>query len=108
MAATVKRLSTSRNAPAVRELIEQVLRMRSDMKSFSSTARRALEDGDGILRETLREHPYRTIAVAAGIGYVLGGGLPISLIRTALAIGGRFAIERAILELVRPGATTSD
>ena len=40
----------------------------------------------------LQEHPYRTLAIAAGIGYVLGGGLFTPLTGTLLRIGARAAM----------------
>jgi hypothetical protein len=40
----------------------------------------------------LEEHPYRTLAVAAGVGYVLGGGLFTSLTASLVRVGVRAAL----------------
>lgn len=40
----------------------------------------------------LQEHPYRTLAVAAGIGYVLGGGLFTPLTGALVRVGARAAL----------------
>ncbi|WP_373048932.1 hypothetical protein [Vulgatibacter sp.] len=37
----------------------------------------------------LQEHPYRTLAVAAGVGYVLGGGLFTPLTGALVRVGSR-------------------
>jgi hypothetical protein len=37
----------------------------------------------------IQEHPYRTLAIAAGVGYVLGGGLFTPLTGTLVRIGSR-------------------
>lgn len=40
----------------------------------------------------IHEHPYRTLAVAAGIGYVLGGGLFTPLTGALVRVGARVAL----------------
>lgn len=40
----------------------------------------------------IHEHPYRTLAVAAGVGYVLGGGLFTPLTGALVRIGARAAL----------------
>lgn len=41
------------------------------------------------LARQVQEHPYRTLAIAAGIGYVLGGGLFTPLTGLLVRIGTR-------------------
>ena len=36
-----------------------------------------------LITEQARQHPYRTIAAAFGLGYVLGGGVPKFVVRLA-------------------------
>lgn len=43
------------------------------------------------LRTQMQQRPYATLSAAAGIGYVLGGGLASRLTATALGIGARLA-----------------
>jgi len=40
----------------------------------------------------LEEHPYRTLALAAGVGYVLGGGLFTPLTASIVRLGMRAAV----------------
>lgn len=44
------------------------------------------------LQRQLEENPYRTLAIAAGVGYVLGGGLFTGFTRRALGIGARILL----------------
>jgi len=41
------------------------------------------------LRREMEEHPYRTLGIAAGIGYVLGGGLFTGFTRRMVGLGAR-------------------
>ena len=43
------------------------------------------------LGRELRDHPYRTLAIAAGVGYVIGGGLFTPLTAGLLRVGVRAA-----------------
>ena len=57
----------------------------------------------------LRERPYTTLALAAGAGFVLGGGLATRLTRVMFGVGGRLALAMAARELgVRLGLTPSN
>ena len=99
--------STTRpRAPApAHEFSDQASRVRDDVTALRTAAQRALRDCAAILRERLTQHPYATVAVFAGVGYVLGGGLPLPLVRAALAIGGHLVVEGALVQLVQPTAT---
>lgn len=44
------------------------------------------------LRREMEEHPYRTLGIAAGIGYVLGGGLFTGFTRRVLGVGTRILL----------------
>lgn len=44
------------------------------------------------LRREMEEHPYRTLAIAAGLGYVLGGGLFTGFTRRMVGIGARILL----------------
>jgi hypothetical protein len=58
------------------------------------------------LRREVDEHPYRTVLVAAGVGYVLGGGLFSPLTRHLLRLGFRVALvpmAKSLLQDVTEG-----
>ena len=54
---------------------------------------------DTFATEQARERPYLFLGVAAGIGFVLGGGLASRLGATLLGMGSRLAASRIMQEL---------
>jgi hypothetical protein len=88
-------------APSARELLDDTARMRSDLTALADHTQRAVSGWRRYLRLRLEEQPYATLAVAAGVGCVLGGGLPSPILRVALAVGGRLAAERLIGTVAR-------
>ena len=56
-------------------------------QELGSTATELYERLD--IARQIQEHPYRTLAIAAGVGYVLGGGLFTPLTGTLVRIGSR-------------------
>ena len=95
----MKRPSGNGGAPSTRELIDQSERVREDVVALASAVRQAARGWRSLLRDRLDRRPYATLAVAAGVGYVLGGGMPTLLVRSLIGMGGRFAIEQAIARL---------
>ncbi len=85
--------ATARNGGGVQGVRDDVTKLRED-------ARQTLQDWEGVVRERLTQQPYATLAIAAGFGYVLGGGLPTFLTRTLLLAGGRLAVENFIAQRV--------
>lgn len=50
--------------------------------------------------------PYATLTVAAGVGYVLGGGVPTAALRMLMGVGGRLAVGHVIARLVADSVDT--
>lgn len=68
--------------------INEANRSVSELASeLGSTAAELYERLD--VARQLQEHPYRTLAIAAGVGYVLGGGLFTPLTGTLVRMGSR-------------------
>ena len=95
----------ARPAPSARELVERSERVREDLSALAGAVRDVSRGWQALLRERLERRPYATLAVAAGVGYVLGGGVPTALVRALVGIGGRLAVEHAIARLAGPGNT---
>jgi len=65
-----------------------------DAPLFDRAKKRATELYDGLeLQRRVEQNPVGMLAVAWGIGFVLGGGLTSSLTRRALEMGGRAAMK---------------
>lgn len=63
------------------------------MDLLSELGETAVELYDRIdLRREMEEHPYRTLGVAAAVGYVLGGGLFTSFTRRLVGVGARLLL----------------
>ena len=100
--AQMKRASGNGDTPSARELIEQGERVREDVVALAGAVRQAARGWRSLLRERLERQPYATLAVAAGVGYVLGGGVPTLLVRSLIGFGGRLALEQAIARFALP------
>lgn len=59
------------------------------------------------LRRQLHQHPYRTLAAAAGVGYVLGGGLFTPLTGSLVRLGMR-AMLLPMLQQTMEGIGTAE
>ena len=57
---------------------------------------------DKVVRQT-REHPGRSVAMAVGVGYVLGGGLFSRLTARIVGTGIRVGLRTALLPFVTEG-----
>jgi ElaB/YqjD/DUF883 family membrane-anchored ribosome-binding protein len=88
--------------PSARELVEQGERIGQELASLASSARHAAEGWEDVLRERIEQQPYAALAIAAGVGYVLGGGVPTGLFRIAIALSGRALIDSLVAQ-VTPG-----
>ncbi|HEX7477232.1 MAG TPA: hypothetical protein VF331_05460 [Polyangiales bacterium] len=56
------------------------------------------EDAHHQLSQHAKEQPYAVLAVAAGLGFILGGGLSSRLIGSWLSVGGRTLVSRLALD----------
>ena len=66
----------------------------------ASRTRKQVESlADKVVRQT-REHPGRSVAMAVGVGYVLGGGLFSRLTARIVGTGIRIGLRTALLPFV--------
>lgn len=63
---------------------------------FLSSLSDLTQTANAYLRERTQSHPYATLGVAAGIGYVLGGGLASRATGLLLTVGGRLLAARLL------------
>jgi ElaB/YqjD/DUF883 family membrane-anchored ribosome-binding protein len=72
---------------------------RLDLSELLETARSFLKDAGAKAVESAKERPAVTLAVAVGVGFILGGGLSTRIGRMAL-LG---AVELALKQFTRAG-----
>jgi hypothetical protein len=69
----------------------------------SSEARERLGTWADTLAQQAREHPIRTVSVALGVGFVLGGGLFSRLAARIVGTGVRIGLRMAVVPLMAQG-----
>jgi hypothetical protein len=74
-------------------------RAREDTEAVVEDLRKLSAELGSLLRERLESHPYLTLGASAGIGYVLGGGLPKGSPALAIGLTTRMAASWLLREL---------
>lgn len=76
---------------------ERVGQIRDNARSVVDDSRNVISDGITTVTDRMTTNPYQTMLIAAGVGYLLGGGLFSSLTVRFLRTG----IRMAAMPLVR-------
>lgn len=87
---------------ATKRVVEQSRRVREDVQELVSAPFDARSEVEQSLRERLTAHPYLGLAAAAGVGYVLGAGVSLGLLRSAVGLGSRVALAVVMRRLAGP------
>jgi len=72
-------------------LQQRSAQVRREVSGLTTEVEAALTDLERLVRDQLDRRPYATLGAATGLGYVLGGGLPVTLSRVLFGFGGRMA-----------------
>jgi hypothetical protein len=83
----------------ISEVSDRVGRIGSEARELTHTLESSVREAEDYMREQMSSHPYRALAAAAAVGYVLGGGLATRLTALLLAFGSRMALEVAAREM---------
>jgi hypothetical protein len=72
-------------------VINQTRALNNDMRGLASELSDAAKEIKSKidLGPIVQEHPFRTVLIAAGVGYVLGGGMFTPLTGTIVRVGAR-------------------
>ena len=70
-----------------------------EARRLADAVQTASDDVERYLIDQVKRRPYRTLGLAAGIGYVLGGGLQSRLTAIALGTAARLGMALAAREL---------
>lgn len=82
-----------------RSLSDYGRQIQHDAAALAATVHDATGGAQRYLSEQVEQRPYRTLGVAAGIGYILGGGLSSRLTVVLLGAATRLAMALAAREL---------
>lgn len=90
----------------VNSLPRYATRVRHDAEALADSVQEAAGQIENAVAVQMRERPWTTIALAAGAGFVIGGGLATRLTRLMIGVGGRMLVAMMIQELgARAGLT---
>jgi hypothetical protein len=83
-------------------------RTREDTEAVVEDLRVLRGEIEGLLRQQLRARPYLTLGASAGLGYVLGGGLPKGAPALAFGMATRMAAGWLMREVAGAALAQSD
>ena len=95
--------ATESDWPAVqvpRSAGDHARQIRHDATTLVDEVQRTAADLEIFLSDRVRRRPYATLSVAAGVGYVLGGGLATRFTVVLLGVATRLATAVAMREVV--------
>ena len=72
---------------------------RQNAQAFASSLSNTIKEMDGAVRTVTDRNPYAALGAALGVGFILGGGIPPSLVRGVVGFAGRYALA-ALLSMV--------
>ncbi len=75
-----------------------------EAKELASGVNELVEEATEFLRDQAIQRPYVTLASAFGVGYVLGGGVPLWAVRAMIAVGGKMVATAIVTELGKAAA----
>jgi hypothetical protein len=78
-----------------------------EVQALRTAAEETAAEASELLCDRMQQRPYITLATAAAVGYVVGGGLASRLTGAVLAVAGRFAIALVARELSRVVESTA-
>ena len=93
-----------------RSLGDHCLEIHQDVHALAAAMQDAADDLERYLTEQVEQRPYTTLGVAAGVGFVLGGGLRARLTAVLFGAATRLAVALAARELaarLSPAASES-
>ena len=87
--------------PAVAQpsLADTARLLQTDLRILAMHAREAGEELHDVLEHNVRERPYTTLAAAASVGYLLGGGLGSRMTVMMFGVATRLAMAMAAREM---------
>jgi len=90
-----------------RSLGDHCRQIHHDAHALAAAVQGAADDLERYLTEQVEERPYTTLGVAAGVGFVLGGGLRSRLTAVLFGAARKLAVALAAREIaarLSPGA----
>jgi len=80
---------------------EQVVEVQGRVDDLARSLGTMKKEARASLEQEMKARPYQAVSVAAIVGFVLGGGLSLAVLRTATSIGARLAVGALITRLTK-------
>jgi hypothetical protein len=87
--------------------LTQSRQVKAEAEQLVETLQHARVEWEALLRQEMKHRPYTTLALAAGVGYVIGGGLAPGVVRSLVGTGSRLAIGVLLQRLLATPALDS-
>jgi hypothetical protein len=75
-------------------------KVKEDVQALAGAVQTTRTSLQSFVQTQVEERPLAVLGTAAGIGFVLGGGLAPRVLRTLLTLGTRLAINAVISEVI--------
>lgn len=82
------------------ELRQDLGELSDEARALAGTLNRVCEEACSAVGEQVQTRPYTMLGLAAGTGFILGGGLPSIISRTLIRAATRAAISLAVGQVV--------
>jgi hypothetical protein len=83
------------------ELGKELVELQHDAKLLLESLTRTGDDLARLVEVQVKQRPHLTLGIAAGVGYVLGGGLPNFVGKAAVRLGVRAAVSYAVGRIIQ-------
>lgn len=88
-------MANAQTKTTVHDLRRRAEEIGEETRALGSSLEATLEEVEALAHECMKKRPYTSLAVAGGLGYILGGGLPTALTRALALFASRMAIDFA-------------
>jgi|GEM_PF-1652909 len=86
--------------PDLDQFQEGVNRLTQEGQQILGTVNGLLNNARKVVQQNVEQRPYVMLGAAAGVGYVLGGGLSSALTQMGIRVGSRFILARIVKDVV--------
>ena len=96
-------MSTAEKTAAsdVDKITAHIAEVRDNADDLAESFNETLDDVKQLVRKQMRQRPYTALGVAAGVGFILGGGLTVRVGSTLLGLGARVALNSLLREVTK-------
>jgi hypothetical protein len=88
-------MANAQSKSVVRDLRQRAEEIGEETRALGYSLEATFEEIEALAHECMSKRPYTSLAVAGGVGYILGGGLPSPLTRMLALFATRMVVDFA-------------